>query len=662
MKTGKIMLRLSALFAAALLATAGPVSALAAENGITEKNGGSEAAGAVVDRERTGSLTIYKYDEALPEEEKENLGKPGADLSGYGVEGVKFAYYKVSGFETYTDEKAATDSKKGGGITGADGLTGGVITELRLVYTVDSGLQNIMGLTDEDALQLQDGRKGYTSTQLNRALGILYGAESEEELTKAKNALENYIKSIPEGTAGVMVTDEAGCASADGLAAGLYLVVETEVPVEVTSTTNPFFVSIPMTNAEGNGWNYDVTVYPKSQLEKDEEKPTLEKLVKNEGDNTYRKSTAASGGEELNYRLVAKLPKITSTATYLTEFVFTDEMEEGLSYVDDSFEIRLYENEVDARAGTGEAAVWSLQDVPPCFTLSPGEEEEGAQEPGFRNTDKRVISLTAEGLKKVNEAYSGKYMAVCYRAKLTEKAVPGDAGNKNEVTLSWKRTGGGREKLEDKAAVYTYGLSLQKLFYRGETALDIAESGLDAGKVKFLLQKDGRYVLAEAAEGTDTAGGDIAGGAAYHVTGFTEDKESATAFSPDSTGGRLLIYGLSAGNYILTEKETLPEYALLTGEFIFTIQETKTEGGIVTGASATGSGFGLPEGTRAQMLPYETAEGVSSGNALVYLEVINRRRPFLPGTGGVGVWPFIIAGGLLVAVSVVLLWRRKRKD
>lgn len=58
------------------------------------------------------------------------------------------------------------------------------------------------------------------------------------------------------------LTSDMGVTSKDNLDLGLYLIVETKVPEEVVSTTDPFFVSIPMTNSEGNGWFYDLNLYP----------------------------------------------------------------------------------------------------------------------------------------------------------------------------------------------------------------------------------------------------------------------------------------------------------------------------------------------------------------------------------------------------------------
>lgn len=46
---------------------------------------------------------------------------------------------------------------------------------------------------------------------------------------------------------------------------GLYYVSETDAPANVTGKTKDFLVSLPMTNATGDDWIYDVHVFPKNQ-------------------------------------------------------------------------------------------------------------------------------------------------------------------------------------------------------------------------------------------------------------------------------------------------------------------------------------------------------------------------------------------------------------
>ena len=60
-------------------------------------------------------------------------------------------------------------------------------------------------------------------------------------------------------------TDANGEAKFDDLSLGLYLVQETDAPAQITGRVGDFLVSVPMTNAAGDDWLYDVHVYPKNK-------------------------------------------------------------------------------------------------------------------------------------------------------------------------------------------------------------------------------------------------------------------------------------------------------------------------------------------------------------------------------------------------------------
>lgn len=64
----------------------------------------------------------------------------------------------------------------------------------------------------------------------------------------------------------VQTTGADGVATFAGLDVGVYLVAETNKDPHTTRVTPNFFVSIPMTNPDGDDWLYDVHVYPKNAL------------------------------------------------------------------------------------------------------------------------------------------------------------------------------------------------------------------------------------------------------------------------------------------------------------------------------------------------------------------------------------------------------------
>ena len=138
-----------------------------------------------------------------------------------------------------------------------------------------------IGLTGADAHKTDNGIDYFTSDVLNNKLFAALAANA----TTVKNALEAAVKN---GGVVMPETDATGHTSASNMEQGLYLVVETRVPENVTFTCNPFFVSLPMTTIDGAAWSYDVTVYPKNQTGN----PDLEKTAR-EAKNSTGKNTGS---------------------------------------------------------------------------------------------------------------------------------------------------------------------------------------------------------------------------------------------------------------------------------------------------------------------------------------------------------------------------------
>lgn len=90
---------------------------------------------------------------------------------------------------------------------------------------------------------------------------------STNSTTGAITVNGSKIDTVTTATSGA----DIGVAKKDGLALGLYLVVETSAPDKVTSPAAPFLVSVPMTRIADTtttnkltDWIYDVHVYPKN--------------------------------------------------------------------------------------------------------------------------------------------------------------------------------------------------------------------------------------------------------------------------------------------------------------------------------------------------------------------------------------------------------------
>ena len=231
----------------------------------------------IIDPGKKASFSIYKYDITTASKDGawdvESYVSTGLHddavvdkLSKYAIQGVEFMYLKVANVAMSNE---VVDGQR----------------QVGVLYGFDSSdrstaVLSAIGLTAADAHKTEGGVNYFTSDMLNNKLAAALAANA----TTVKNALEAAVKN---GVA-MTETDATGHTSADQLEQGLYLIVETRVPENVTSTCNPFFVSLPMTTIDGTAWNYDVTVYPKNQTGN----PTSDKTVR-EAKNSTGKNTGS---------------------------------------------------------------------------------------------------------------------------------------------------------------------------------------------------------------------------------------------------------------------------------------------------------------------------------------------------------------------------------
>ena len=229
-----------------------------------------------IDTSKKASLSIYKYDIAT-------AGKDGAwdaesyvstglhddaaidKLAKYAIQGVEFTYLRVA--DIAMNNELVESQRQVGVLYSFDGSER------------SNAVLSAIDLTAADAHKTEGGINYFTSDMLNNKLAAALAANA----TNVKNALETAVKN---GGVAMSETDATGHTSASNMEQGLYLVVETRVPENVTSTCNPFLVSLPMTTIDGAAWNYDVTVYPKNQTGN----PTLDKTVR-EAKNSTGKNT-----------------------------------------------------------------------------------------------------------------------------------------------------------------------------------------------------------------------------------------------------------------------------------------------------------------------------------------------------------------------------------
>ena len=581
----------------------------------------------IIDPSKKASLSIYKYDIT-------KAGNDGAwdaesyvstglhddavidKLSKYAIQGVEFTYLRVA--DIAMNNELVKSQRQVGALYGFDGSER------------SNAVLSAIDLTAADAHKTEGGINYFTSDSLNNKLAAALAANA----TNVKNALETAVKN---GGVAMPETDASGHTSASDMELGLYLVVETRVPEMVTSTCNPFFVSLPMTTIDGSEWLYDLTVYPKNQTGD----PTLDKTVreaknstgKNTGSLTditdgYAHTATASVGDKVDYQIISTLPTITSKASSLSEYTYVDTMSKGIKYNKNDVVIEFFRD-----AGcTDKIATWAVNSGK--FTV------------GYDDTaNTMTIRMTDTGLSEINEAatvyidsvkrgYSDCTMRITYAATLTADAKLGDTDNPNEVELTWRRTNNTYfDTLKDCCHVYTYGIDVLKQF---------SDNGGNVRNVKFRLHNDSDdcYIIADLKDGI------------YYAKGITSKKSDATTFIPNSSG-HIVVKGLEDDAYSLTEIATDKGYILLKDAIKIVIKTAENGqceqcGAKLLTASATVNGKDA---------------SMTDGNAIVPLTVVNNPGFDLPKTGGYGTWMFTIGGvALLGAAAFIVIRSRKHKS
>ena len=580
-----------------------------------------------IDPGKKASLSIYKYDITTANSDgawdAESYVSTGLHddavidkLSKYAIQGVEFTYLRVA--DIAMNNELVESQRQVGVLYGFDGSER------------SNAVLSAIGLAGADAHKTEGSINYFTSDVLNKKLSTALTANA----TTVKNALEAAVKN---GGVAMSETDATGHTSASNMEQGLYLVVETRVPENVTSTCNPFFVSLPMTTIDGAAWNYDVTVYPKNQTGN----PTLDKTVresknstgKNTGSLTdikdgYAHTATASVGDTVDYQIISTLPTITSKSSALSEYTYVDTLSRGIRYNKNDVVIEFFKD-----AGcTDKITTW--------------DENSGKFTVAYDDAQNiMTIKMTEIGLSEINEAtavytdsikrgYSDCTMRITYAATLTADAELGDTDNPNEVELTWRRTNNTYfDTLKDCCHVYTYGIDVLKQF---------SDNGGNVRNVKFRLHNDTDdcYIIAEQKDGI------------YYAKGFAAKKADATTFVPNSSG-HIVVKGLEDDTYSLTETATDKGYVLLKDAVKIVIRtgengQCEKCGAKLLTASATVNGKDV---------------SMTDGNAIVPLTVVNNPGFDLPKTGGYGTWMFTVGGvALLGAAAFIVIRGRKHKS
>lgn len=608
--------------------------------------------GNTIDTTKTGSITLYKL-HSVDGKSVDGTGLEQA-VTEQGIAGVKFNIVKVG-------DLAQIDT------TEASGVQAGVY------YTLSDDFKAQLaasGITITPSVS-KDGTDYYTSEVVNAALkgvnndSVAY--DNSKDGSEAAN--EEFIEFAKAHGTAMAATDDTGKTSSNGLALGLYLVAEVESPADVNDGTTqsiskaarPFLISLPMTNIAtisdedgtnheaGTVWQYDVTAYPKNEM------INIRKDIIADGNDTEDgvasnglvQSTNKNVGDYVNFLLTLDLPALQAKtndkaeANALRKYIITDTMTKGLTLDDTTaanFKITFGTEMWNGNNGDltyGDDYTVDLADAP---------EADGSR--------KFTITMTEAGLAKMSVITKDCKLFVNYKARLNADAVKtatGDIkveGNKMSLLYGTSVSRDYEFKSNEDIKVYTYEIDVAKSFSKtvdDMSAVAFSIQGLkddgsgDYEQIKFIKEADGVYHVYDGKE-------------------VTADSADILAEINCKADGKLILKGLDARMYVVTEESTVKGYNLMRDTITVNFDDDYLHDGKVNTAK-------LASGT------YSDAKAIAITNAdldkgVVSFGIKNNETIEALHTGGAGWSKALMAVGTtaVLAGSAMFIFRRRKED
>ena len=422
---------------------------------------GQEPDTTVIDRNKTGSLTILKQveDDFLDSSPSMTQAEIAEYLQTHPDElkplaGVEFRYKRVADVVQYSQDNTVT-----------------------IGYSLDAAAEEFLDLDGTTSSATIDDVAIYDSAILDAALNRKTATETELFMSDADR---------------MPVTDTAGKATVTDLELGLYLVCEYSYPGTAIADEEhcaPFFVSIPSTDLIPDGetyWNYDVTVAPKNMID-----PIQCDLVIVDASGNETKEHDAEIGETVNFLARSDVPRaVGKLQTYQISVSF----ENGISVNNSSI------------------LVYGVSGNSERHLLVSGTDYNVSH-----NGNELNLRFVQENLADTEGWAVFDCIEIYYSAALNSAALIG-SGNETELkTVYSKYTNSESDVVEtvtqDVAAnLFTYALDLHKIGSDTKAGLagvqfQLKDAGGNVLKVKKL--EDGIYCLDS--DGTDTLATDQAG-------------------------------------------------------------------------------------------------------------------------------------------------------
>lgn len=575
---------------------------------------GDEAAGIT-----SGSLTITKLENGRTDEDGNKLP----------LAGVKFKIYKVDDDESilqipdkYLQEDYDSSSDENyytaEAVTGVDGKVNFPNLKLGRYLVIEAEAPiNVVEKTANFLVDIPttnpEGNGLIYDVEVTPKNDTVYGGITLTKLNEKNEPMAgvNFILQKKNGEywedyelEKTLVTNESGTITLEGLPAGDYRFIETktlEGYILDNNATYNFSVSL-----EEDG---TTKVFPET-ITVINEKPTIKKeiaSISRDEDNTNSNKdgiNSADIGDIISYKIVAYVPRVINK---LNTFVISDNMDEGLTFVNNSISIKGKERILD-------------QANQEMVSLSEEIDSEITSEDYVLTSGEHSWSLefTEQGKEKLMKYES---LEITYNAILNSNAVANSSGNNNKAILEYSNIVNVKydetpnpddtdkeSRDENDAKVYTGGFNLEKhaLSRDGEllggAVFKIATSEVEARKGNFIKDANGNEIVLTTGNG-----------------------ENGTEL------GKVSYKGLSYGTYYLLEVQA-PTYEE-NGEVKY---------------------YNLLKDPIKIAVGEDTYEGLAN-------VIVNKKGTLLPSTGGMGAVVFVAAGILFIVLGVTY-YRKNRKE
>lgn len=444
-------------------------------------------------------------------------------------------------------------------------------------------------------------------------LSQLESLDPEEKVILSEKPTEDELEKyqVSDNLVATLKTDVQGFATLnftkEGLDDGVYLIVERHNPA-TTGPVEPFYIQVPGTTEEGDGFAYTITVNPKNTTETP---PDIKKDVTNIDNN----HDSFAVGQVHTWIIRAGIPAGIGNAQ---SYVITDTIDYRLTYQKDSPDMKLYTKagrELDMQRERH-------------YTL-----KEGTVASQQGDCDHFTISLTQEGMSFVlqnqEKGEAIPEIRVHYDAVIDEDAAMGEQ-IPNQAVLEYTNSAGVDYQVKsDVPEVHTGGVHLLKTDSEGKplagaifklaraaTEEEIADPKLQ-NQTLVVDETELQVVFVDFHPSEDIAG--------ERVTEIITKEDGKAAF-----------YGLAYGTYYIVETKAPSGFNLLTNPITV---EINAQSHI----------------TAKDNILDEKQEIVDNT-----IRVINTRY-VMPETGGIGTTVFTVTGMGIIGAAMLLIFMNSRK-